>query len=149
MVPEPASAPAAAAPRRPAVVVAAVLLAIPTAVLWLVAGVAILRVGFGAEGLAAFLMWIIAAGIFGICLLLLLMTLGGMRVVWTGGPNMLQLPAGVTVGLVLVVPGVLLLLGRIDYNRTMVAPMIVGGLAGLALILLETPPARRWVGHRP
>jgi len=147
-VPGPATAIPAAGRRRPAVVVAAVLLTIPTAALWLVAGLAFLVVTYRAEGDAKFLLWIIAFAIFGLCLLLVFMTLAGMRIVWVGGPNMLRAPAGFTAGLLLVVLGCLLLFGKVEYHPTMLMPMVVGALAGLAVILLATPPARHWLADR-
>ncbi|WFE22516.1 hypothetical protein O7621_03980 [Solwaraspora sp. WMMD937] len=146
--PGPATATPAAGRRRPPVVVAAVLLTIPTAALWLVAGLAFLVVTYRAEGDAKFLLWIIAFAILGLCLLLVFMTLAGMRIVWVGGPNMLRAPAGFTAGLLLVVLGNLLLFGKVEYHPTMLIPMVVGALAGLAVILLATPPARRWLAER-
>lgn len=136
-------------PRRPpAAVVAAVWLMLPTAIIWLVAGLAFLVVTFRAEGDAKFLLWIIAVAILGLCLMLVFMTLAGMRLTWVGGEAALRTPAGFTFGVLLVLLTGLVLFGKVEYHHTMLPPMAVGGLAGVALILLETPPARRWLAPR-
>lgn len=42
----------------------------------------------------------------------------------------------------------LLAQGKLSYHPTMVTPLVVGGLAGVSLILIKTPPARAWFASR-
>lgn len=145
---DPAGPGQAPAERRPLAVVAAVWLMVPTAIIWLVAGFAFMVVTYRAEGDAKFLLWIIAAAILGLCLMLVFMTLAGMRIAWVGGHGALRIPAGFTCGTLLVLLTGLVLFDKVEYHRTMLPPMAVGGLAGAALILLATPAARRWLTPR-
>ncbi|MFY1635106.1 hypothetical protein ACN27F_17840 [Solwaraspora sp. WMMB335] len=135
--------------RRPVAVVTAVLLMLPAALLWLVGGIAFVSAIARLQGDAMFLFWLLAVAVAGLCLLVTLMTAAGMWIAWQGGPGVLRVPAGLTFGLLLAALAVLVLLDKVAYEPTMLTPMVVGGLAGTALLLLATPPARRWLDHRP
>jgi len=117
---------------------------LPAAGTWLVAGIGFLVATARTEGDAKFLLWIIASGILGISLLLVLMTLYGIRAAWRGRSTLLTVPAGFTMALFVLALINLLVRGRLDYTPTMLTPLIVGGLAGVAFVLLKSRPARAW-----
>ncbi|MDG4762757.1 hypothetical protein O7632_01290 [Solwaraspora sp. WMMD406] len=142
--PPPAGEPARPG-RRPLAVVFAVLLMVPAAVVWLIAGVGFVVATARSEGSFKWLLWIVGLGILGICLLVVAMTLAGMWLAWAGDSNVLRVPAGFTVGLFVVVLVTLLAQGRLDYQPTMTTPLVIGTLAGISLVLLHTPAARRWL----
>jgi hypothetical protein len=129
---------------RPPVVVAAVLLMIPAALTWLVAGIGWLVVTSRLEGDALFLFWILAVFILALCLLLVAMTISGMRHAWRGWSNLLRIPAGVTAALFALALIGLIVRRSISYEPTMVTPLVVGGLAGVAMVLLTSAPAKKW-----
>ncbi|MGW0434906.1 hypothetical protein ACWDV4_20500 [Micromonospora sp. NPDC003197] len=130
--------------RRPPAVVAAALLMLPGAATWLAAGIGFLVAIARTEGDAKFLLWIIAFGILGVSLLLVLMTLHGIWAAWRGRSSLLTVPAGFTLALFVLALVNLLVQGRLNYTPTMLTPLIVGGLAGVALVLLKSRPARAW-----
>ncbi|WP_091080644.1 hypothetical protein [Micromonospora nigra] len=123
----------------------AVLLMLPVAGTWLVAGIAFFRAMLSTEGDARFLVVGIGAGVLAICLLLVLMTALGMLVAWAGrGREGLTAPATFTFGIFVVVLVSLLVQGRLGYEPTMVTPLVVGAMAGVARGLLASRPARAW-----
>jgi len=117
----------------------------PAAVIWLIAGVGFLIATARTEGSPKSLLWILAIAILALCLLLVLMTLAGMRQAWQGRSTLLRIPAGFTLGLFVLALVNLLVQGRLDYKPTMTTPLVVGALAGVALILLSSGPAERWL----
>ncbi|MFG2062002.1 hypothetical protein ACGFIK_11345 [Micromonospora sp. NPDC048871] len=147
-------APAAGKPsaRRPFVVTLAVLLMLPSIVTWLIAGIAFFRAMLGAEGdgLGRALVVGIGAGVLAIALLVVMLGALGILMAWTGDSAQgLAVPAGFTFGLFVVVLVVLLVQGKLSFAPTMVTPLVVGGLAGVALALIKSPPARTWFAGRP
>lgn len=146
MNPDPFPAPTVRRSSPPPAVIAAVLLMVPAAVTWLVAGVAfVVAIARGGRGDAMFLVWIIAMGILGICLLMVLLTVTGIRHAWRGRSNLLTKPAGVTVALFVVALVNLLIRKRLTYHPTMLTPLVVGSLALVALALLRSKPAKAWL----
>lgn len=147
----PAPAGATRPARRPFVVTLAVLLTLPSIVTWLIAGIAFFRAMLGTEGdgLGRLLVVGIGAGVLAIALLMVLLSALGMLMAWKGdSAEGLSVPAGFTFGLFVVVIVVLLVQGKLSYEPTMVTPLVVGGLAGVALALVKSPPARAWFASR-
>ncbi len=136
--------PAGDRPRRPPAVVAAVLLMVPAGLTWLAAGLGWLVVTWGLEGDFLFLFWILAVVILALCLLLVGLTVSGMRHAWRGWSGLLAIPAGFTAALFVLTLATLLIRHRISYHPTMLTPLIVGGLAAVAVVLLKSGPAREW-----
>lgn len=130
---------------RPPAVVAAVLLMIPTALTWFVAGIGWIVVTWRLEGDFLFLFWILAVFIVALCMLLVAMTVSGIRHAWRGWSNMLRIPAGFTAGLFVVTLVVLLAQGKLSYQPTMLTPLVVGALAGIAAGLINSRPAKKWL----
>ncbi|MGC5033687.1 hypothetical protein [Micromonospora sp. DT229] len=138
-------------PARPLVVTLAVLLMLPSIVTWLIAGIAFFRAMLGAEGdgLGRALVVGIGAGVLAIALLVVMLGALGILMAWTGDSAQgLAVPAGFTFGLFVVVLVVLLVQGKLSFAPTMVTPLVVGGLAGVALALIKSPPARAWFAGR-
>ncbi|WBB55561.1 hypothetical protein [Verrucosispora sp. WMMD573] len=152
--PSPGTPPGDARPtrgRRPVVVTLAALLMVPSIVVWLIAGVAFFLAMLRAEGdgLGRFLVVGIGAGILAIALLVVLLASMGIVLAWRGDNAAgLAVPAGFTFGLFVVVIVTLLAQGKLSYHPTMVTPLVVGGLAGVSLTLLKSPPARAWFAGR-
>ncbi|GAB3855300.1 hypothetical protein GCM10029963_49860 [Micromonospora andamanensis] len=147
----PLGRPSPAARRRPFVVTLAVLLMVPSIVIWLIAGIAFFRAMLRAEGdgLGKFLVVGIGAGVLAIALLVALLAALGILMAWTGdNPAGLAVPAGFTFGLFVVVIVTLLAQGKLSYHPTMVTPLVVGGLAGVSLGLIKSPQARAWFAGR-
>ncbi|MET0495082.1 MAG: right-handed parallel beta-helix repeat-containing protein [Actinoplanes sp.] len=130
--------------RRPPQIVAAALLMIPAAVTWVVAGIAWMVVTSRLEGDALFLFWIIALAILALCLFVAFMCVAGIRYAWRGGPKVLTIPAGFTMGLFVIAIITLIVQRKLEYKPTMLTPLIVGGLAAVALGMLNSKPADRW-----
>lgn len=131
-------------PQRPPAVVAAVLLMVPAGLTWFAAAIGWLLVTWRLEGDFLFLFWILAVLIVALCLLVTGMTISGIRHAWRGWSGLLAIPAGFTVALFVLTLVTLIGRGRISYHPTMLTPLIVGGLAAVALVLLRTGPARKW-----
>ncbi|MEV2241778.1 hypothetical protein [Micromonospora sp. NPDC049891] len=147
----PPSGPEPAPRRRPVVVTIAVLLMVPPIIIWLIAGVAFFRAMLRAEGdgLGKILVVGIGAGVLAIALLVVLLASLGILMAWTGDNAAgLAVPAGFTFGLFVVVIVTLLAQGKLSYHPTMVTPLVVGGLAGVSLVLIKSPPARAWFAGR-
>lgn len=130
---------------RPPAVVAAALLMVPTALTWFAAGIGWFVVTWRLEGDFLFLFWILAFFIVALCMLLVAMTVSGIRHAWRGWSNMLRIPGGFTAGLFLVTLVVLIAQGKLSYQPTMLTPLVVGALAGLATILINGRPAKAWL----
>ncbi|MBQ1027725.1 hypothetical protein [Micromonospora sp. C95] len=148
---EPGSAQTPTPRRRPVVVTIAVLLMVPSIVIWLIAGAAFFRAMLRAEGdgLGKVLVVGIGAGVLAIALLVVLLAAMGIFMAWIGdNPAGLAVPAGFTFGLFVVVIVTLLAQGKLSYHPTMVTPLVVGGLAGVSLVLIKSPPARAWFASR-
>ncbi|MGW4497967.1 hypothetical protein ACWENR_05015 [Micromonospora sp. NPDC004336] len=145
--PSGAPAPPTAA-RRPITVVAAILLMVPTALTWLVAGVAFFVAMARSDGDGKIFLIVLAVLILALCLLLVAMTVGGMVLAWrrAGGTAGLRTPATFTFGLFVVTLVGLLVQGKLDFQPTMVTPLVVGGLSGVALALLKSRSAKDWSG---
>jgi hypothetical protein len=129
---------------RPPAVVAAALLMIPTALTWFAAGIGWIVVTWRLEGDFLFLFWILAVFIVALCMLLVAMTVSGIRHAWRGWSNMLRIPAGFTAGLFVLTLVVLLVQGKLSYQPTMLTPLVVGGLAGISAGLINSRPAKTW-----
>ncbi|MBX7270169.1 hypothetical protein KIF24_31870 [Micromonospora sp. Llam7] len=137
--------------RRPVVVTLAILLMLPAIVIWLIAGIAFFRAMLHTEGdgLGKILVVGIGAGALAIALLVALLASLGILMAWTGDSAAgLAVPAGFTFGLFVVVIVTLLAQGKLGYHPTMVTPLVVGGLAGMSLALIKSPPARAWFAGR-
>lgn len=131
--------------RRPITVVAAILLMVPTALTWLVAGVAFFVAMARSDGDGKIFLIVIAVLILALCLLLVAMTVGGMVLAWRrAGTAGLRTPATFTFGLFVVALVGLLVQGKLSFQPTMVTPLVVGGLSGVALALLKSRSARDW-----
>jgi parallel beta-helix repeat protein len=130
--------------RRPPAIVAAVLLMAPVAVTWLVAGIAWMVVTSRLEGDALFLFWILAVFILLLCLLVTLMAVVAMATAWYGVTNAMNLPAGFTLAVFVLALVNLLVQHKIEYNPTMLTPLIVGSLAAVAAALARSAPAKKW-----
>ncbi|WP_433530410.1 hypothetical protein ACQPYA_30360 [Micromonospora sp. CA-263727] len=137
--------------RRPIVVTLAVLLMLPAIVTWLIAGIAFLRAMLRAEGdgLGRILVVGIGAAVLALALLVVLLAALGSAMAWQGASaEGLTVPAAFTFGLFVVVIVTLLVQGKLSYQPTMVTPLVVGGLAGVSLALIKSPPARAWFASR-
>ncbi|GIJ29634.1 hypothetical protein Vqi01_47960 [Micromonospora qiuiae] len=137
--------------RRPFVVTLAVLLMVPSVVTWLIAGIGFFRAMMKAEGdgLGRFLVVGIGAAVLALALLVVFLASIGVLMAWTGdNAQGLAVPAGFTFGLFVVVIVTLLMQGKLSYHPTMVTPLVVGGLAGVSLALIKSPPARTWFAAR-
>ncbi|WP_433651968.1 hypothetical protein ACQP2C_05635 [Micromonospora zamorensis] len=133
------------ATRRPATVIAAILLMVPAAVTWLVAGVAFLVAMARSEEDGKIFLIVLALLILMLCLLLVAMTVGGMVLAWRlADPSGLRTPAGFTLGLFVLTLVGLLVQGKLSFQPTMVTPLVVGALSGVALVLINTRSAREW-----
>ncbi|WP_146605808.1 hypothetical protein [Micromonospora craterilacus] len=151
MPPGPAAAGSGPASRRPMVVTLAVLLMLPAVVTWLIAGIAFFLAMMRTEGdgLGKFLVVVIGAVVLALALLVVLLASLGILIAWRGdGAEGLTVPAGFTFGLFVVVIVTLLVQGKLSYQPTMVTPLVVGGLAGVSLALIKSPPARAWFASR-
>ncbi|ASW57124.1 right-handed parallel beta-helix repeat-containing protein [Plantactinospora sp. KBS50] len=130
--------------RRPPAVIAAVLLMVPAALTWLVAGIGFTVATYRAEGDPKWLLWIVALAILALCLLITFVTVIGIWLAWTGDSQILRGPAGITVALFLITLIMLLVRGRLHFERTMLTPLVVGALATVAIALLRSGPAKAW-----
>ncbi|MFD0782439.1 hypothetical protein ACFQZ8_00650 [Micromonospora azadirachtae] len=131
--------------RRPPTVIAAIVLMVPTAVTWLVAGVAFFVAMARSDGDGKVFLIVLALLILALRLLLVAMTVGGMVLAWRrAGAAGLQTPATFTFGLFLVALVGLLVQGKLSFQPTMVTPLVVGGLSGVALALLKSRPTTDW-----
>ncbi|GIJ08384.1 hypothetical protein ACFFMR_29435 [Micromonospora andamanensis] len=145
----PASGPTS--PGRPVAVTLAVFLMVPAVLTWLIGGIAFFRALLNAEGdgLGKVLVVGIGAGVLAIALLVVLLAGMGILMAWTGdNASGLAVPAGFTFGLFVVVIVTLLAQGKLSYQPTMITPLVVGGLAGVSLVLVKSPPARAWFASR-
>lgn len=73
------------------------------------------------------------------------------RVRWstTSTPVATGIPATFTFGLFAISLVSLLVQGKLTFQPTMVTPLVVGGLSGVALALLKSRPAKDWfAGNR-
>ncbi len=132
--------------KRPPALYAAIALLAPAVFLWFAAAVGCVRVIMRSEGDAVFLIWIIFVFLGLICVLLAFMCLVAMLLAWTGEPaHQWHLAAGVTAGLCLITVVNLLVRGTIDYNPTQIGPIVVGVLAVISLVLVNTKPVVRWL----
>ncbi len=137
--------------RRPIAVTLAILLMVPSVVIWLIAGIAFFRAMLRADGdgPGRLLVVGIGAAVLALALLVVLLTSLGMMMAWQGdGSAGLVVPAAFTFGIFVVVIVTLLVQDKLTYQPTMVTPLVVGGLAGVALALVMTPPARAWFAGR-
>jgi hypothetical protein len=132
------------APGRPPAIVAAVLLMIPAVLTWSAAGIGWTVVTWRLEGDFLFLFWILAVVILGLCMLLAAMTVSGMRHAWRGWSNLLRIPAGFTAALFVLALVGFVVQQKVSYQPTMVTPLVVGGLAGVSAVLLNSRPAKNW-----
>lgn len=134
--------------RRPASVVAAVLLMGPAFATWLFAGFGFLVVTARTEGdTGRILLWILAVAILALCLLLAYMTAVGAVQAWRGRSTRLTIPAGFTTALFFIAVINLIVQGKISYTASQLVPLIVGGMAGAALILLNSRGAAAWLSR--
>ncbi|RIV34346.1 hypothetical protein [Micromonospora radicis] len=137
--------------RRPIAVTLAALLMVPAIVTWLIAGIAFFVAMLRAEGdgIGRILVVGIGAAVLALALLMVFLASMGILMAWTGdSAEGLTVPAGFTFGLFVVVIVVLLVQGKLSYQPTMVTPLVVGGLAGVSIALIKSPPARAWFAGR-
>ncbi|MFG2059420.1 hypothetical protein ACGFI9_35955 [Micromonospora sp. NPDC048930] len=136
--------------RPPTAVVTAILLMVPTALTWLVAGVAFFAAMARSDGDGKIFLIVIAVPILALCLLVTVITVGGMVLAWRRtGAEGLRIPAAFTFGLFAISLLSLLVQGKLSFHPTMVTPLVVGGLSGVALALLKSRPAKDWFAGNP
>ncbi|WP_431727991.1 hypothetical protein [Verrucosispora sp. TAA-831] len=144
-------APGRTAAPRPPVVTLAVLLMVPAVVVWLVAGIAFFLAMLRTEGTGIGRLLVVGIGgaVLALALLVVFLASLGMMMAWQGdGAAGLTVPAGFTFGIFVVVIVTLLSQGKLTFQPTMVTPLVVGGLAGVSLALVCSPPARAWFARR-
>ncbi|QOC89813.1 hypothetical protein [Micromonospora craniellae] len=147
----PPTAGEAAVPSRPVVVTLAVLLMVPAVAVWLVAGIAFFLAMLRTEGSGIGRLLVVGIGgaVLALALLVVFLASLGMMMAWQGdGAAGLVVPAGFTFGIFVVVIVTLLTQGKLTFEPTMVTPLVVGGLAGVSLALVCSPPARAWFAGR-
>jgi hypothetical protein len=133
------------------VVTLAVLLMAPAVVVWLVAGIAFFLAMLRTEGTGIGRLLVVGIGgaVLALALLVVFLASLGMMMAWQGdGAAGLTVPAGFTFGIFVVVIVTLLTQGKLTFQPTMVTPLVVGGLAGVSLALVCSPPARAWFARR-
>jgi hypothetical protein len=141
--PTPPNPAAPAHASRPAAIVAAVVLMLPVAAVWLVCAVA-WGVAMARMDGAAIFAWALGIPISGLCLLVTYMGFVAIRDAWRGTRNVLQVPAGFTFSLFGLVLIRLLVERKLEFEPTMVTPIVLGVMAGVALGLSRTRPAQEW-----
>jgi hypothetical protein len=129
-------------------VIAAIVLIAPATVLWPVAGAAFVVSVTRMESSAMALWWALATMILGLCLFIGYMGARGSYEAWRGTTKRVRIPAIFSCSMFLVAIINLLVKGKIDYDPTQILPLVVGTLAGVALVLLRTPAAEAWF-NRP
>jgi hypothetical protein len=131
--------------RRPPAVIAAVVLMLPVFVTWVIAGFGFLSaVARTEDGTGKFLLWILAVAILALCLLVALMAAVGMVHAWRGRSTMMKIPAGFTLALFCLALINLLVHRRISFHPTQVTPLVVGAMAGAAIVLINSKGATAW-----
>ena len=133
--------------RRPAAVVAAVLLMVPVCAVWLFCAVAF-AVAMIRSGNAGILTWALIIPISGLCLFVAYMCAVAIYNAWRGTVNRLQVPANFTFFLFALVVVRLVTTRKLEFEPTMITPIVLGVMAGIALYLSNTPAARGWFGTR-
>jgi len=136
-------------PQRPNTVVAAVLLMVPAFAVWLVGGIAFAVASVRTEGGdAAFLGWILALVVLALCLLVAGLTAMGIREAWGGRSARLKVPAVFTTMLFVVQMIHFFVAERPTFQPTMLVPLVVGSLALVSWVLLNSRSAAAWVSYR-
>lgn len=131
--------------RRPPTVIVAVILMVPVFVTWLVAGVAWLVVVARTPGdTGRIFWWILGALIFALCLFVAYMSAVGAVQAWRGHSTKMKIPAGFTVALFVIALINLFVHGRISYSPSQIVPLVVGAMAGAALVLIGSRSATAW-----
>lgn len=139
---------AAASVRRPPAIVAAALLMLPVGVVWVVCAVAWAMAMARMDGSAIF-GWALGVPISGLCAFVAYMSFVACRDAWRGTRNMLPVPAGLVFSLFGLVLVRLLVERKIEFEPTMVTPIVLAIMAGIALGLSRTPPAQEWFARPP
>jgi hypothetical protein len=146
--PPPNEAPAPPAVTRPPAIVAAVLLMIPVGAIWVVCAVA-WGVAMARMDGAAIFGWALGVPVCALCLLVAYMSFVAIRDAWRGTHDRLSIPAGFTFTLFALVVIRLVIGRRLEFEPTMVTPIVLGVMAGIAMALSRTPPALEWFArHR-
>lgn len=133
--------------RRPPAVIAAVLLMVPVFAVWLFCAVAF-WVGMARTEGAALLRYALAIPISGLCLFVAYMSAVSIHNAWKGTVNRLQVPAGFTFFLFALAVINLVVQRKLEFEPTMITPIVLGVMAAVALRLSNTAAAREWFGSR-
>jgi hypothetical protein len=134
--------------RRPPAVIAAVLLMVPVGAVWLFCAVAFSVAMARTEG-AAFFKYALAIPISGLCLFVAYMCAVSIHNAWRGTANRLQVPANFTFFLFAIVVIRLVVTRKLEFDPTMITPLVLGVAAAVALRLSSTAAAREWFDRRP
>ena len=135
--------PATAARRRPPELVAAVLLMVPVGAVWAFLAVAWGVVMARTEG-DTFLKVMLAVPISALCALVAFMSFVALRQAWRGTRNRLSVPAGFTFVLFAITLVRLVVERKLAFEPTMITPIVLGLMAGVALRLANTAAAQEW-----
>ncbi|HSK98572.1 MAG TPA: hypothetical protein VK891_18235 [Euzebyales bacterium] len=93
---------------------------------------------------AAIFAWALGVPGSALCLFVAYMCFVAIREAWRGTRNRLQVPAGFTFSLFGLVLVRLLVERKLEFEPTMVTPIVLAVMAGVALGLSRTPPALEW-----
>jgi threonine/homoserine/homoserine lactone efflux protein len=138
---------AASDTRRPPAVIAAVLLMVSVCAVWLFCATAF-SVAMARTEAAAFLKYALAIPISGLCLFVAYMCAVSIHNAWRGTANRLQVPANLSFVLFALVVVRLLVERKLEFEPTMITPIVLGVMAAIALRLSSTPAARGWFDRR-
>jgi hypothetical protein len=133
--------------RRPPAVIAAVLLMVPVCAVWLFCAIAF-AVAMIRSGNVGFLTWALIIPISGLCLFVAYMCAVATHNAWSGTVNRLQVPANFTFFLFALVVVRLVVERKLEFEPTMITPIVLGVMAAIALALSKTAAAQAWFGNR-
>ncbi|WP_055480614.1 hypothetical protein [Sphaerimonospora mesophila] len=130
--------------RRPLSVVLAVVLMAPVCAAWLAGGFVWLVVTARMEGDGMIFFWILAVVILALCLLVGYMAGAGMIQAWRGQTQKIRIPAYFTLALFGIALLNLIVKGKISFEPSQLVPLVLGAMAGVALILLNRSASAAW-----
>jgi hypothetical protein len=120
---------------------------LPVCAVWLFCAMAFSVAMARTEG-DAFWKYALAIPISGLCLFVAYMCAVSIRNAWRGTINRLQVPAGFTFFLFALVLVRLVTERKLEFDPTMITPIVLGVMAAVALRLSNTDAAREWFMQR-
>ncbi|WP_306205991.1 right-handed parallel beta-helix repeat-containing protein [Actinoplanes sp. RD1] len=135
--------------KRPPALYAAVVLLVPAVILWGAATVGCIRILVHADGDGVVFTYVIFTLFALITAAFTLMHVVSALLVYFGTrENGFPQAAGITAGLCLVAIVSLLIQGKIEWNSTMVGPLVAGAAAAAAIAAYNTKPVARYLGDQ-